>query len=123
MYKQNDYYIDLVKQDQTKGLPLFDDATKLPPKVIDNATEVKAEVYNQVKDQFQSTQLWEVYLAIKKIGPATDEQIAKKVGIERSSVNGRRNELVQRGLVVKADVIEVIRGNRKVKNQRWQISK
>lgn len=120
MYKQNDFYIDLIKPDQTKGLPLFDDA-ELPPKVIDDATEVKAEVYEKIKEQLQGTQFWDVYLAFREIGPATDYQIAKKLGIERSSVNARRNELVKRGLIEKADVIEVIRGNHKVKNQRWKI--
>lgn len=49
-------------------------------------------------------------------GPLTDAEAARRLGVERTTVNARRNELVRRGLVVAVDTVKAATG---IRNTRW----
>lgn len=52
-------------------------------------------------------------------GPLTDREAAKRLGVERTTINARRGELVKRGWVVAVDLVETETG---VKNTRWGLA-
>lgn len=123
MYKRNSEYQKQIGADGTAMLPLFNpDSFGLDPlpRVINDASEVKAEAL-KILEHYLEAQQWDVYLAFKQIGPATDWSVSRKLGIERSSVCGRRNTLVKYGLIEKFDEVTVERGKRIVKNARWRV--
>nr|HQI42419.1 hypothetical protein [Ignavibacteriaceae bacterium] len=91
MYKRNPTYKEAVEKDQVAFLPLFNPETfgLAPlPKVINDAEETKAKAL-KILEKYLEAQQWEVYLGFKQIGPATDYDISRLLGIERSSVCGR----------------------------------
>lgn len=123
MYKRNLKYEEVVKHDPTAMLPLFNPESfglSPLPRLINDASEQKAEAL-KVLEKYLEQQQWDVYLGFKQIGPATDWEVSRLLGIERSSVCGRRNTLVEYGLIVKHDIIKVERGKRLVQNARWKV--
>jgi len=70
------------------------------PDIIDDATEDKAEVYNNMNKLTAKEQRERVLSVIKKFGAATDNQVARELNIHPSTVSARRNELRDLGLVV-----------------------
>jgi predicted ArsR family transcriptional regulator len=53
-------------------------------------------------------------------GPLTDAQAADAMGIERTSINARRNALVKLGLVEAYDTVKNDRSG--ISNTRWQLA-
>src|SRR5574338_1065159 len=109
MYKQNPSYREAVEKDPFYGLPIFrpEQCGLDPlPRVINDAEETKAKAL-QILEQYLESQQWDVYLAFKQMGFSTDWEVSRKLGIERSSVCGRRNTLVKLGLIEKHDTIKV----------------
>jgi len=53
-------------------------------------------------------------------GPLTDADAADAMGIERTSINARRNALVRLGLVEAYDTIKNARSG--ISNVRWQLA-
>lgn len=124
MYKRNPEYKRAVSNNPFYGLPLFEPEKfgfDPLPTVINDAMETKAKAL-QILEKYLEQQQWEVYLAFKQIGPATDWDVSRLLGIERSSVCGRRNTLMKKyGLVEKYDEVKVERGKRIVENARWKV--
>lgn len=123
MYKRNPTYKEAVEKDPLFGLPIFEPekfGLAPLPKVINDAEETKAKAL-QILENYLEQQQWDVYLGFKQIGPATDWDVSRLLGIERSSVCGRRNKLIEYGLIVKHDEIKVERGKRIVENARWKV--
>lgn len=123
MYKTNTEYRKAVKEKPLYGLPLFEPekfGLDPLPRVINDAEEVKAKAL-KVLEHYLEDQQWQVYLGFKKVGPCTDYDVSRLLGIERSSVCGRRNTLVKYGLIEKHDIIKVERGKRIVENARWRV--
>lgn len=121
MYKINPEYKSAVEKNPLYGLPMFEPekfGLDPLPKVINDAVEVKAEVFETLEKNL-TKQLWQVYLGFKKIGPCTDWQLSKYLGIERTSVNARRDTLVKYGLVERFD--EIISEHSGKKNARWKV--
>lgn len=122
MYKRNPLYREAVEKNPLAMLPLFEPeqfGLDPVPKVINDATETKAEAL-KVLEKHLAKQQWVVYLAFKSYGPATDLEIHHKTGIEKTSVIGRRNELMKFGLIERYEVIKVMRNGRLVPNTRWK---
>jgi DNA-binding MarR family transcriptional regulator len=63
----------------------------------------------------------EVLSAIEEIGPCTDMEIAAHLGWEINRVTGRRGELVEKGLVVKAGDRPHQCGSRVTKRSVWTL--
>ena len=123
MYKINPEYKSAVEKNPIAMLPLFEPekfGLDPLPKVINDAVEVKAMAL-QILEKKLEAQQWEVYLAFKQIGPATDWQVSRLLGIERTSVCGRRNTLMKYGLIERHDTVKVERGKHIVENTRWKI--
>ena len=107
MYKVNPTYKEAVKKDQLAFCPLFEPekfGLDPLPRIINDATESKAAALEILKHYLECQQ-FDVLLAFRQIGPATDWDVSRKLGIERSSVCGRRNTLVKFGLVEKFDEV------------------
>lgn len=122
MYKINPTYRDAIEKNPLYGLPMFEPekfGLDPLPRVINDAEETKAKAL-QILEKYLEQQQWDVYLGFKQIGPATDWDVSRLLGIERSSVCGRRNTLVKYGLIVKHDEVKVERGKRIVINARWK---
>ena len=123
MYKTNPEYRKAVELNQFYGLPMFEPekfGLDPLPRVINDAEETKARAL-QILEKYLEAQQWEVYLGFKQIGPATDWDVSRLLGIERSSVCGRRNTLMNYGLIIKHDEVKVERGKRTVENARWKV--
>lgn len=122
MYKTNPTYKEAIEKNPLYGLPMFEPekfGLDPLPRVINDAVETKAKAL-QILEKYLEQQQWEVYLGFKQIGPATDWDVSRLLGIERSSVCGRRNTLVKYGLIEKYDEVKVERGKRIVVNARWK---
>jgi hypothetical protein len=52
----------------------------------------------------------------RQVGPLTDRAAAEQLGLERSSICARRNELIRRGLV---QAIDLVKTDRRTRNTRW----
>lgn len=123
MYKTNSEYRKAVENNPLYGCSLFEPerfGLDPLPRIVNDAEETKARAL-QILEKYLEAQQWEVYLAFKQIGPATDWDVSRLLGIERSSVCGRRNTLVKYGLIVKHDEVKVERGKRIVENARWKV--
>ena len=119
MIKPNNYEIQMfMKYGDTWKSPLFDrkaaPASQSTPKavqtllpVVDDATEAKSEVYEQLSAEAQRQKVYEV---IKLLKFATDNQVARRLRIHPSTVAARRNELIERG-----KVLPVIQDDKKVR--------
>ncbi len=72
-----------------------------PPLFVDDATEEKAEIFNQLTMMASlEEQRKHVYEAFKKLKSATDNEVARALNIVPSTVSARRNELRDQGLIV-----------------------
>jgi len=119
MIKPNNYEIRmLLKYGSSWNAPLFNreakpasqstkKAVQIAIPTIDDATEAKAEVYEQLSAEAQRQK---VYGAIKLLKFATDNQVARRLRIHPSTVAARRNELIERG-----KVLPVIDNDKKVR--------
>src|SRR6476660_5499923 len=47
----------------------------------------------------RATLYWRITQLYRRLGPLTDAEVAAELGIERTTVNARRNELIQLGKV------------------------
>lgn len=56
--------------------------------------------------------------AYRTHGPLTDAEAADVLGVERTTICARRNELVKRRLV---EPVDVVKGRRGVNNVRWAL--
>lgn len=79
--------------------------------------EVRDKSYQEVLEDLGRRQ-GQVLKALREAGPLTDRQIADRIGCPRSSVNGRRNELMNMGLVAYADTITDKYGS---DAKRWKV--
>lgn len=123
MYKQNPSYQEALERDPLYGCSLFKPeqfGLDPLPRIINDAEETKAKAL-QILEKYLEEQQWTVYLGFKQLAVATDWEVSRLLGIERSSICGRRNTLVKLGLIVKHDTIKVERGKRIVENTRWKV--
>lgn len=106
MKKYNKWIMSMrMKYGNEYDLPLFSRPTRQesapsPAPVINDATEEKAEVYANIDNRTITEQRKIVLDLLKRFGAATDNQIARQLGIHPSTVSARRNELRDLGLVV-----------------------
>lgn len=63
----------------------------------------KTESYRNLSHSKADKQQDLLILMYKQWGPLSDRQMAGRTGIERSTINARRNELVNKGAVVEWD--------------------
>lgn len=122
MYKTNPEYKNAVEKNSLAYCPLFEPekfGLDPLPRIINDAEEVKAKALKTL-EKYLEQQQFEVLLGFRQIGPATDWDVSRLLGIERSSVCGRRNTLVKYGLIEKYDEVKVERGKRIVVNARWK---
>lgn len=123
MYKQNPSYQEALERDPLYGCSLFKPeqfGLDPLPRIINDAEETKAKAL-QILEKYLEQQQFDVLMGYKRLGPCTDWDVSRLLGIERSSVCGRRNTLVKYGLIVKFDEVQVERGKRLVPNARWQV--
>lgn len=103
MKKYNKYDLAMrMKYGNNYDAPLYkkaSDPSPKPkiPKIIDDATEEKAAVYDNLNAEEQREKVLEI---IKNLGSATDNEIARILRINPSTVSARRNELRDRGLII-----------------------
>jgi len=72
-----------------------------PPLFIDDATEEKAGIFNQLTITASlEEQRKHVYETFRKLKWATDNEVARELNIVPSTVSARRNELRDQGLMV-----------------------
>lgn len=100
MKKMNAYeFAMLQKYGPEWNAPLFnqDKVIKQIPKEIDDATESKAEVYQNLRTEEQR----EIVLnAFRQLKQGTDNEVARILKVVPSTISARRNELINRGLIV-----------------------
>lgn len=79
--------------------PLFnkEKPIELIPKVVNDASEVKAEVYENLKADEQREIVLNTFKVLRQ---ATDNEVARMLKVVPSTISARRNELIQRGLIV-----------------------
>jgi len=72
---------------------------------LENSEEIRNNSYLDLVKKNKLSELQEAVLKFLFIfGPATDHQISEKLNIPLASVNGRRNELVDLGLVAQVGI-------------------
>lgn len=98
--------------------PLFKSKQQLlepQPEVIEDATEEKAEIFNQLTITASlEEQRKHVLNAFRHFGEATDNDVARALKIVPSTVSARRNELRDQGLIV--PVLGVLEKKKKKKD-------
>lgn len=71
------------------------------PLINDDATEEKAEIFNQLTITASlEEQRNQVFNAFKDLCRATDNDVARALKVVPSTISARRNELIDRGLIV-----------------------
>lgn len=90
---------------QTVDLPLFaKEVVEAKPETglpnwIWNGSQIKAEVYDELKFNLSESRMQVVIALLKLGGSGTDVEIVEVSQMEKSSVNARRNELVKLGVI------------------------
>ena len=91
---------------QTVDLPLFEQAhtagsRKDYPKWLCTGTSVKAEAWKKIKDSEKlNSDAWEILeVMILHGGHLTDNEIEEYTGMRINIITGRRNDLIEAGLV------------------------
>jgi len=64
-------------------------------------------------------QCLELLTAYRRLGPLTDAAAAHVLGVERTTICARRNELKRRGFV---QAIDTVKGDYGVSNTRWGLT-
>ena len=103
MRKYNPHNLAMrMKYGDTWDAPLFN---KQPigetPEIVDDATEEKAEIFNQLTMTASlEEQRKHVFNAFKHFGEATDNDVARALKVVPSTISARRNELRDQGLII-----------------------
>ena len=83
-----------------KGNPAHQSEPEIP-EIIDDATEEKAEIFNQLTITASlEEQRKQVLNAFQHLGEATDNDVARALKVVPSTISARRNELRDQGLII-----------------------
>lgn len=99
-YRKNATLRDIVRSHPTSGLPLWRDAVAgNAPRSVATGSDASAESYHTRLERGLNWGQARVLEAFLKFGPATDRQIMKETGLAINVITGRRNELMDLGLI------------------------